>query len=43
VPTAVSSHTLARQFGADDQLMTSIITTQVILSFITIPILLAFI
>ncbi|ALE01782.1 AEC family transporter [Candidatus Pseudothioglobus singularis] len=43
VPTAVSSHTLARQFGADDQLMTSIITTQVVLSFITIPILLAFI
>ena len=43
VPTAVSSHTLARQFGADDQLMTSIITTQVILSFITIPILVAFI
>ncbi len=43
VPTAVSSHTLARQFRADDQLMTSIITTQVILSFITIPILLAFI
>jgi len=43
VPTAVSSHTLARQFGADDQLMTSIITTQVIMSFITIPILLAFI
>ena len=43
VPTAVSSHTLARQFGADDQLMTSIITTQVIFSFITIPILLAFI
>ncbi|MDC0470172.1 AEC family transporter [Candidatus Pseudothioglobus singularis] len=43
VPTAVSSHTLARQFGADDQLMTSIITTQVILSFITIPILLALI
>ena len=43
VPTAVSSHTLAKQFGADDQLMTSIITTQVILSFITIPILLAFI
>jgi len=43
VPTAVSSHTLARQFGADDQLMTSIITTQVILSFITIPILLTFI
>ena len=42
VPTAVSSHTLARQFGADDQLMTSIITTQVILSFFTIPILLAF-
>ena len=43
VPTAVSSHTLARQFGADDQLMTSIITTQVILSFITIPLLLAFV
>ena len=43
VPTAVSTHTLARQFGADDQLMTSIITTQVILSFLTIPILLAFI
>ena len=43
VPTAVSSHTLAKQFGADDQLMTSIITTQVILSFITIPLLLAFV
>ncbi|MDC0981005.1 AEC family transporter [Candidatus Pseudothioglobus singularis] len=43
VPTAASSHTLAKQFGADDQLMTSIITTQVIFSFITIPILLTFI
>jgi len=43
VPTAASSYSLAKQFGGDIQLMTSIITTQVTLSFITIPIILAFI
>mgnify|MGYP003321863026 CR=1 FL=1 len=43
VPTAAMSHTFAKQFGADEQLMTSIVTTQVALSFITIPIILAFI
>jgi predicted permease len=43
VPTAASSYSLAKQFGAETQLMTSIITIQVALSFITIPILLAFI
>jgi len=43
VPTATMSYTLAKQFGADDQLMRSILTTQVALSFITIPLLLAFI
>ena len=41
VPTAASSHALAKQFGGDAELMTSIITTQVALSFITIPIILA--
>jgi malonate transporter and related proteins len=41
VPTAASSHALAKQFGGDAQLMTSIITTQVALSFITIPVILA--
>ena len=43
VPTAASSYSLAKQFGGETQLMTSIITIQVALSFITIPILLAFI
>jgi len=38
VPTAVSSYTLAKQFGGETQLMTSIITIQVALSYITIPI-----
>ena len=42
VPTAASSYSLAKQFGAETQLMTSIITIQVTLSFITIPIILAF-
>lgn len=41
VPTAASSHALAKQFGGDEQLMTSIVTTQVALSFITIPVILA--
>ena len=43
VPTAASSYSLAKQFGAETQLMTSIITIQVTLSFITIPIILVFI
>ena len=43
VPTAASSYSLAKQFGAETQLMTSIITIQVTLSFITIPIIMAFI
>ena len=43
VPTATMSYTLAKQFGADDQLMRGILTTQVAISFITIPLLLAFI
>ena len=43
VPTAVVSQTVAKQFQADDQLMTGILTTQVILSFLTIPIILAII
>ena len=43
VPTAASSYSLAKQFGGETQLMTSIITIQVTLSFITIPIILAFI
>ena len=43
VPTAASSYSLAKQFGGEAQLMTSIITIQVALSFITIPIILAFI
>ncbi len=43
VPTAASSHALAKQFGGDEELMTSIVTTQVALSFITIPVILAFI
>ena len=41
VPTAAMSHTFAKQFGGDTQLMTSIVTTQVALSFITIPVILA--
>ena len=43
VPTAAMSYSLAHQFGADQQLMRAILTTQVALSFITIPLLLAFI
>jgi len=43
VPTAASSYSLAKQFGGETQLMTNIITIQVTLSFITIPIILAFI
>ena len=43
VPTAASSYSLAKQFGGETQLMTSIITIQVTLSFITIPIILAFV
>ena len=43
VPTATMSYTFARQFGADAELMRGILTTQVALSFITIPLLLAFI
>jgi hypothetical protein len=43
VPTAASSYSLAKQFGGETQLMTSIITIQVALSFITIPLILAFI
>ena len=43
VPTAASSLSLAKQFGADSQLMTSIISTQVAMSFITIPAILTFI
>ena len=43
VPTATMSYTFAKQFGADDKLMRGILTTQVALSFITIPLLLAFI
>ncbi len=43
VPTATMSYTLAKQFGADDQLMRGILTTQVVLSFLTIPLILAFI
>ena len=43
VPTAAMSYSLAQQFGADHQLMRAILTTQVALSFITIPLLLAFI
>jgi predicted permease len=43
VPTAAMSYSLALQFGADHQLMRAILTTQVALSFITIPLLLAFI
>jgi hypothetical protein len=43
VPTAVSSYTLAKQLGGETELMTSIITLQTALSFITIPLILVFI
>ena len=43
VPTATMSYTFAKQFGADHQLMRGILTTQLVLSFLTIPLLLAFI
>ena len=38
VPTAVSSFALARALGEETKLMASIITIQVALSFITIPV-----
>jgi malonate transporter and related proteins len=41
VPTAVSSYTLAKQMGGAVELMSTIITIQTLLSFITIPILLS--
>jgi hypothetical protein len=43
VPTAVSSYTLAKQLGGEAELMTSIITLQTALSFITIPLILVLI
>jgi hypothetical protein len=43
VPTAVTSYTLAKQLGGETELMTSIITLQTALSFITIPLILVFI
>ena len=43
VPTAVSSYTLAKQLGGEAELMTTIITLQTALSFITIPLILVFI
>ena len=43
VPTAVSSYTLAKQLGGETELMTTIITLQTALSFLTIPLVLAFI
>ncbi len=43
VPTAAMSYTLAKQFEADHKLMRAILTTQIALSFITIPLILAFI
>ena len=43
VPTATMSYTFAKQFGADDQLMRGILTTQVALSFISIPLLITLI
>ncbi|MCS5592699.1 MAG: AEC family transporter [Gammaproteobacteria bacterium] len=43
VPTAVSSYTLAKQLGGETELMTSIITLQTALSFVTIPLVLAII
>jgi len=42
-PTAVSSYTLAKQLGGEAELMTTIITLQTALSFVTIPLILAFI
>jgi len=43
VPTAVSSFALARQLGGETSLMARIISTQVALSFITIPLVLTLI
>ena len=43
VPTAVSSFALARVLGGETKLMASIITIQVALSFITIPLVLVLI
>lgn len=36
-PTAISSYILARQLGGDDKLMAAIITTQTLVSMVTIP------
>jgi predicted permease len=43
VPTAVSSFALARQLGGETKLMARIISIQVALSFITIPLVLVII
>ena len=41
-PTAISSYILAKQLGGNHKLMASIIYTQTIISFITIPIIVRF-
>ncbi|TCS67486.1 hypothetical protein EDD52_101587 [Primorskyibacter sedentarius] len=38
LPTGVASYTLAREMGGDAPLMAAIITTQTLLSFITLPV-----
>lgn len=40
LPTSASSYVMARQFGGDHELMSTILTTQVIMAAVTIPVML---
>tara|TARA_B110000444_G_scaffold197016_1_gene187774 strand:+ start:1418 stop:2332 length:915 start_codon:yes stop_codon:yes gene_type:complete len=40
LPTSASSYVMARQFGGDHELMAAILTSQVLMGFITIPLIL---
>ncbi|MBX3580946.1 MAG: AEC family transporter [Rhizobiaceae bacterium] len=42
VPTAMNGYLLARQLGGDAQLYASVVTMQTVVSFVTIPLMLAF-
>ena len=41
LPTSASSYVMARQFGGDHELMAAIMTTQVMMAAVTIPVMLA--
>jgi malonate transporter and related proteins len=41
LPTSASAYVMARQFGGDHELMSAILTTQVMMAAVTIPLMLA--